>query len=231
MHYHLVHVGKCAGESVARAIIGVTSNLSIYHCGDAPERLADLILRPAPQDVFIVLMRNPIKRFISAFEWDLHSKSLNGDGETFKNPRWTKIYQTFRSANDLAEALSSANKARRIWAERSLSESGLHMQFDLGWYLPPVIANRLPEGRTHLIWTERIEDDTKAFFASQNLRPRAVNSSKDSYKQRLPEVRLTKALSPNAARNIRLASHASYTTMQVLIDRFGRADQISADDL
>jgi hypothetical protein len=217
--YHLVHVGKCAGESVIRTLQPQVAGLEIYHVHDANLRLADAVLRRDPSDIFIVLTRDPVDRFVSAFEWDLHSKSVEGDGRRLKNETWGRIFGAFLSANDLAEALTDPRRGRRQAAVAALRASKLHMQFDLGWYLPPQIASELPSGRTHVIRTERIGADLPRFLTSQGLRAAEAPVTKNSYKHRLPPERVTKTMSELARRNIRLASHATYATLALLESR------------
>ncbi|WP_108222578.1 hypothetical protein [Cereibacter azotoformans] len=219
MPYHLVHVGKCAGESVIRSLQPQVPDLQTYHVFDANLRLANAVLRRDPSDIFIVLTRDPVDRFVSAFEWDLHSKSVDGDGRRLQNEIWGRIFGAFQTANDLAEALTDPAAGRRQMAVSALTTSKLHMQFDLGWYLPPYIAAELPAGRTHLIRTERIGSDLARFMASQGLRKVEAPVTKNSYKHRLPPERVTKTMSELARRNVRLASHATYATLALIESR------------
>ncbi|MEL5879408.1 hypothetical protein [Cereibacter sphaeroides] len=219
MPYHLVHVGKCAGESVIRSLRPQVPDLHVYHVRDANLRLADAVLRRDPSDIFIVLTRDPVARFVSAFEWDFHSKSIDGDGRRLRNEVWGRIFEAFRTANDLAEALTDPASDRRQLAFSAFTASKLHMQFDLGWYLPPHIAAELPAGRTHLIRTERLGADLARFLVSQDLREVEAPVTKNAYKQRLPEDRVTKTLSDLARRNIRLASPATYATLALIESR------------
>ncbi|WP_096788037.1 hypothetical protein [Rhodobacter sp. CZR27] len=216
MRYHLVHVGKCGGESVIRALSPQVRNLSVHHVGEANQDIARAVLRREAEDVFIVLTRDPVSRFVSAFEWDLHSKSIGGDGVQMKNAQWARVFRNFQTANDLAEALTSPDDARRQVAHFALRGSKLHLQFDLGWYLPPHIAAELPAGRTHLVRTERMEQDLRAFMASQGMTFAGVPVTKNSYKHRLPPERLTPRMSDLARRNVLLASHATAATLRVL---------------
>ena len=216
MRYHLVHVGKCGGESVIRALGRSLGRLQVHHSVGANEAIADAVLRRDPKNAFIVLSRDPVARFISAFEWDLHSKSLDGDGETMKNAHWGRIYRGFRNANALAVALSSADRELRDLAHLAFDGSDLHMQFDLAWYLPPLIAGHLPAERTYLIRTESIDADMAALCRHLGLRDQRLPVTKNDYKHRLPADRLTRELSEEGRRNVMLKSHASYATMAEL---------------
>lgn len=219
MQCHLVHVGKCGGESVIEALHPQIGNLSVYHTAEGPDAVARRVLARDPADVFVVLWRETAARFVSAFEWDLHSKSLGGDGRRMRNARWQRVYRAFRNANVLAEALTDADAERRGEAEFALRDSKLHIQYDLGWYLPAHVAAELPAGRTHIIRTERLESDLRIFMEGAGLDFRGVRRRKSDYKRHLPPGRLTAALSARARRNIVLASHATAATERVIAAR------------
>lgn len=219
MVFHLVHVGKCGGESFIKALPRQISPLQVYHVGDSNELLARRILSRNTDDIFIVLLRDPVERFISAFEWDLYSKSLDNAGEILQNKIWARVYDTFRCANDLAESLSDQLDARRATAFFAMTASRLHVQFDLGWYLPPVIAAHLPARRTYLVRLETIESDMATFLSAHGLSSVPVSRTKDHYKHKLPPDRVTKELSDLARQNILNASHAALATRRILDTR------------
>jgi hypothetical protein len=225
MPVHLIHVGKCAGESVITTLRPSVRNLVVHHVFDANLKIATRVYQRNPQDIFLVLTRDPLARFVSAFEWDLYHKSVGNAGIEIQRPHWRPVYAAFRTANDLAEALSSPDRERRTMAEWTMRESKLHVALDLGWYVPPVIAAELPTGRSYLIRTERLAQDLAFFQTAFGVPVTAPAISKAGYRAALPPDRLTAALSPLAQRNIELFSHATYASLRVFQSRLAAPDR------
>ena len=183
---------------------------------------------PRPQDQFVLLLRDPVDRFISAFEWDLHSKSRDGTGRDLKNRVWQKIYDRFKTANDLAEALSSSQHARRDAAQFAMTQSQLHMAFDLGWYVPPLAALALPAGRTHVLRTHRLSEDMLALSKTLGLTTRDVPRTKNDYKHKLPQDRLTHGgLSDLGRRNLIAARPETTQTLEIIHNRLPQDDALT----
>jgi hypothetical protein len=215
---HLVHVGKCAGESVTKALEQHGLPFTEHHCGLANVEIADQVLTGEENDLFVILIRDPVSRFVSAFEWDLLEKFIARD-KPQDNPLWLPVYDTFDSANSLAEALTSPNADLRSVADHAMRSSHLHMHFDLAWYLPPQIAERLSRKNAFAIRTEHINDDFAGLLGRMGVPMKdgfSVPFSKNNYKSRIPEHRRTDKLSDLAARNVRSYSLASYETMLLL---------------
>ena len=71
-HLVFVHVGKCAGSSVSTALALSGVRFSHIHGVSQQPLVRDLVANP---DVyFLISTRDPIRRFVSAFNWDLHDK-------------------------------------------------------------------------------------------------------------------------------------------------------------
>jgi hypothetical protein len=215
---HLVHVGKCAGESVAKALEQHGLVFTEHHCGQANVEIADRVLAGDDNDLFVILVRDPVSRFVSAFEWDLLEKFIAGE-KPQDNPFWLPVYDTFDSANSLAEALTSPNASLRSVADYAMRSSHLHMHYDLAWYLPPHIAERLSRKNSHAIRTEHINDDFARLLDRVGVPMKdgfSVPFFKNNYKSRIPEHRRTDKLSDLAARNVRSYSLHCYETLRLL---------------
>lgn len=218
---HLVHVGKCAGESVADALQQHGLPFKEYHCGEANVEIADRVLAGKENDLFVILMRDPVSRFVSAFEWDLLEKFIARE-KPQENELWRRVYDTFDNANSLAEALTSMDAVLRAAADHAMRSSYLHMHFDLAWYLPPHIAERLSRKNAFAIRTEHINDDFARLLARVGVTKKdefSVPFSKHRYKSRIPDNRRTDKLSDLATRNVRSYSLTSYETMRILRER------------
>ena len=57
---HLIHIGKCAGSSIRNELIQKNVNFICFHCHT---------VEYDKNAKYIIVIRNPIKRFISAFNW------------------------------------------------------------------------------------------------------------------------------------------------------------------
>lgn len=217
LHYHLVHVGKCGGETIIKILCRKRLKYTTYHSGTADRDIHDAIVRQGTRDVFLIPLRDPCSRFISAFEWDLYSKVLTRPEKKAQNGAWQRIFNMFRTANDVAEALSDTDPKRREMAELALHASKLHMQMDLGWYLPPALARRLPPDRTHLLRTQHLDTDLPAFLEALGLRSSGpVPRTKSDYKRFIPPARLTSALSGRARENLARAKSDTMETLDIL---------------
>lgn len=218
---HLIHVGKCAGESVGKALEQHGLLFTEHHCGQANIDIADRVLAGEENDFFVILVRDPVSRFVSAFEWDLLEKFIARE-KPQDNPLWLPVYETFDNANSLAEALTSPDAGLRAVADHAMRSSHLHMHYDLAWYLPPHIAERLSRKNAFAIRTEHINDDFARLLARVGVTKKdgfTVPFSKNGYHSRIPEHRRTGQLSDLAARNVRSYSLTSYETMRILRKR------------
>jgi hypothetical protein len=98
MTVHFLHIGKTGGTAVRYALKPVAAQFGIVlHRHET--RLRDLAGAPA-----LLTFREPAARFVSAFNSRLHM------GQPRRNVPWregeTRAFTTFKTANDLAEALS-----------------------------------------------------------------------------------------------------------------------------
>lgn len=217
----LVHVGKCAGESVAAALQQHDTSFTEYHGGQANIEIADRVLAGRENDLFVILLRDPVSRFISAFEWDLLEKFIARDVPQ-DNPFWLPVYDTFDNANSLAEALTSPDAGLRAVADHAMRSSHLHMHYDLAWYLPPHIAEHLTRKNAVTIQNDRINEDFARLLRRIGVPLKSefsVPFSKHQYKSRIPQHRRTDKLSDLARRNVRAYSATSYETIRVLKQR------------
>lgn len=220
-HYQFLHVGKCGGETIIKSLRDQRLKCTAFHVGTSPQDIREVILRERDRDAYVVPLRDPFRRFVSAFEWDLYSKVLTKPGKRTKNGVWQRIFQMFRTANDVAEALSDSDSVRRETAELAVHSSSLHMQMDLGWYLPPDLAHRLPLDRTIFLRTSYLDGDIPAFLKTLGLTMNGpVPCTKSDYKKFIPRGRLTTSLSALAKDNLYHAKRETFETLDVLRSRF-----------
>lgn len=225
LHYHFLHVGKCGGETIIKTLRDQRLKYTAYHVGTTNRGIREAILREDDRDAFLVPFRDPFSRFVSAFEWDLYSKVLTRPGKRAKNRVWQRIFDTFMTANDVAEALSDVDAVKRETAELALHSSSLHMQMDLGWYLPPDLAHRLPLERTRLLRTRHLDHDIPAFLEALGLTINGpVPHTKSDYKKFIPHDRITSSLSALAKDNLSRTKQNTTETLDILRTRFPNYD-------
>jgi hypothetical protein len=145
-----IHVGKCSGTSVLYYLNANGVDIDEYHRKQPPN------LSPF---LYFIWIRNPIKRFISAFNHsksiiDFDIKGIEGNeiltldncpapskierkintGYAF-NPTYDNLVSEFHSANELAECLSSRNSSLRLRAQDLMNRPEEHIFKGIGWHL------------------------------------------------------------------------------------------------
>ena len=83
-HIIYIHIGKCAGTSTRDALLIARPKdvwIHEFHCYDSPKKLREILDIFSKQDKYtrqkillITTLRDPIKRFFSAFKWGLEGK-------------------------------------------------------------------------------------------------------------------------------------------------------------
>lgn len=176
-----VHIGKCAGSSINLILQKFQLPFEELHCFDANVILRERLNNDDGTNLYLISIRDPVERFVSAFNWDKYEKIIVNKTA---NPLWNEIYKNFTSVNDLVEALSTSNCHRRELAHKAVSASFLHMHLSVSWYIPYDIIEFLPKERTFLVRTENFFNDFYYFL-------------KDNYKITLEERDLQKDKSSN----------------------------------
>ena len=158
----IVHIGKCAGGSVLKALEKTFQNKQIqiieYHIFDANSILKQAI--PCSTDDnhihWIILTRDPIMRWISSFNWDYHLYRLNQKFYCHAEAR--NLLSHFNNCLELAKELAKNNEKAILLSKFSHLSFG-HMAMGQAWYLNEKLINYLRQERTSLIRTEKIEED------------------------------------------------------------------------
>ena len=192
---HFIHTGKCAGESIMRALKRDTRRIILleYHVFDADKSIRSslaLISKDEPEKhSFVIATRDPLKRWESSFNWDLHNLVLKRGISIEKSE-----FSRYRNVNHLAHGIANKEAdALRLgkWA---------HMGMGLSFYAPLELQNRLPQKQTYAIRLENINQDYVTFLknlSSENLSNKVnvslakgkeilVPKTKDSYKEDYP---------------------------------------------
>lgn len=164
----LVHVGKCAGGTVITTLRSLfpACNVKIwhYHVHDSRHLLSRVIDLQEQKANLLVLMltRDPLARFISAYNWDycLHVLQRTPYSQ-FKIDKW---YQKYPSARELIRALagnSTCDEAIRFARYKHYAYG--HMRMGISWYLSIDLLKELNPFRTFCIRVEHINEDLPSF--------------------------------------------------------------------
>ena len=194
----LIHIGKCAGESVLDALRMNFSheelNLCEFHIFDANQRLDQLFkkIKDTVQIHCLVTTRDPLARWVSAFNWDTHT--FHRSQQFFCHPNAVHFHQRYPSAKSLAAGLAKSEKEAINFASFHHLAYG-HIAMGADWYLPTTRRSHLNRATSSVIRTERIQQDYESCIRSilnqfTNLSDRqaiAVPKTKQSYQTRYPE--------------------------------------------
>ncbi len=231
----MIHVGKCAGSSVILSLSrALTDRYVMYemHTDVATRIIRDTLASKDEEFIYLIMLRDPIARFVSAYDWDKHSIFLAG---RVRNPVFRAHFEEFTNVDMLARALSSEDGAQ---AERALEFAQFgHMGMGQAWYMPPDVVEALPAGRSFLCETETLDRDLQRFaglmdsrYLEQRLQiPRDKADYKNAYDK--PDEIFGPPLSKLARRNLRIFLNDDYGTQRALKQRFGAIRDDQAQDL
>lgn len=225
-----IHVGKCGGTSIMHHFLTSGVDLQEYH-----------LARPQINTTnwYFLWIRNPLNRFVSAFnhskiilDFDISTcdqENLTLDncpapqkirnrinhGFTF-DPLYDHLINSFSSANELAESLSSSNQKQRMMAYNLMTHEREHIFKGLGWYLSNGLF--LKKCFRQLVFVGRIENFTRDFQRLCNLVsfPESCQGVPD--KKRANHKKLDCYLSDQAIKNLRkFYANSDYKTLATLV--------------
>jgi hypothetical protein len=201
-----IHIGKCGGTFIAHKF-----SLTGYHLKQPP--LDD------PSQKYIIWLRNPISRFISAFNFayclitsnvdplTAHELTLENSlapirlrnklitGYTFSE-EYDQLVSFFKTPNTLAEAITSSDNELREKALELMNHGSEHIYKGIGWYL--YNGDFIDKNHQNIIFVgtlENMQNDTNTLSITidktpLDIKPLRKNNGGDTY------------LSPLAIRNI-----------------------------
>lgn len=158
-----IHVGKCAGASVRTALLPILPRghtLHEMHCYDANRRIAAAVDQDDGRIEHLICARDPVERFVSAFNWDKHNLYLRG---YLAGTREGSGYARFATIDALARGLRSRDDAERQAATDLATSERLHMGMGQSWYTPLQVIERLPVERTTVIFSDAVRSGLLQF--------------------------------------------------------------------
>ncbi|MFD3322135.1 phytanoyl-CoA dioxygenase family protein [Alteromonas macleodii] len=186
-----------------------------YHCFDADVEVKKVILNQNSNDFFVISVRDPIDRYISAFNWEIFEKV---QGEKPLHKKWEELFDSFANANEMAEALSGSPAEREL-SNYGFTESHLHFHLGIAWHLPIECVCQLPKERTIVIKTETFNTDIRRMLKMLGKTSVELDTvkNKDS-KQFLSQLNVKdpKYLSNKAKENLKKVLKSDYDVLNKL---------------
>ncbi len=207
----LIHIGKCGGTAIRMFFKDQGINLNQFHT-----------IKPVIESnrKYIIWLRNPIRRFVSAFyhsyeliHFDTSNIDINNltifntlapgrikykmqNNHTF-SPEYDGLINYFKTANNLAESLSSTDIEVRTKANRLMNHPMEHIFKGLGWYLDN--GDFVKNHNDKILFVGKVESMTEDLNKLSELLGISLNNSK---KIRENKTKYDKHLSTLAIKNI-----------------------------
>ncbi|WP_146348353.1 sulfotransferase family 2 domain-containing protein [Phaeobacter marinintestinus] len=151
------HVGKCGGSAASIFLHRVLDDNYILfemHVQDADKKISE-ISKSHPDDfIFLIARRDPITRFVSAFNWDKHNLFLKG---AIKSGDINALYEEFPTVEAVALGLISTDPETKRRAKKFSRFA--HMGMGQSFYTPLDVLERIPSESMHVFDMETLEKD------------------------------------------------------------------------
>ena len=173
--FDLVHVCKCGGSSVVAELRAGGFEFEHFH-----------MRRPlaVPGHRYLVLVRDPVARFVSAFNWRYHllgqdllpaSRKEDPIARLRHRTEWEFLSQ-FENVNAFAERLVRSGE-HEVSAMNTMMGLIGHVPQGFVWYLDGLLNRIEPDQLVGVISTERLADDFQNVFG---FRPTAERNRNDA---------------------------------------------------
>ena len=202
---HIIHIGKCGGGSLLEELIEKKKIESIIcHC-EKP------IIKKNSK--YIILIRDPINRFISAFNWKMFrcttEEGCNFQGMSKPKSNIIEIegYKYWKNINNFAENLYDKNDNINDMALKLIKNSN-HLHFDINYYLEEILpfCNR---NNCDIIRYEFYNEDINKVFNIESI-------SKTSH---VYNKKYSKYISDKGIKNLRNFLEKDYNCFHILREK------------
>lgn len=150
----LIHIGKCGGLTARK-------ELSKKGVRFAPKHVTRVEFNKNKQ--YIILVRNPISRFASAFNWR-YKLVVEDQKQPDRLEGEKKLLEEYADANTLAESIYNAN-GDLLLDFKDGQHYIHHITEDIDFYIGNFLSSCNPENITAVLATETLEYDLKSNFA------------------------------------------------------------------
>ncbi|WP_250395029.1 hypothetical protein [Synechococcus sp. MU1655] len=177
-----VHIGKCGGSTV-RAEIKDSKLLE--------EKFASVKIIHAKQpkystnDSYLIVIRNPIQRVISAYNWRKHLVVESGVAERERRGEW-EVLNKYTSLNHIAELLyNPENEKLNSHVLTELYRIG-HMKKNISFYTEDLLRKLRPSQIYGVIKQHSISEDCIELLGSSDIgHEKRMHSSKEDKRKYL----------------------------------------------
>jgi hypothetical protein len=159
-HFDLVHVGKCGGASASIELSRHGFRFDHVHLR-RPQAAADRC--------YVVLVRDPIARFVSAFNWRrqlMLEGGFRGSEDPISRLRHDAertLLNSFKDVNSFAEALVP-RPGYDVSPILTMMQVIGHVPQGFAWYLDGLLDRITPTQLIGVVQMERFESDIERFF-------------------------------------------------------------------
>lgn len=160
--FDLVHVGKCGGGTINQELAAANYDFEHFHMRRPVAR---------PDRRYVILARDPVARFVSAFNWRMHlyrtgvlPRADATDGlSRLRHRAEEEFLQSFENANALAQQLVPAD-IRDVCPASVLMGLIGHVPQGFQWYLGRLLDLIEPRQIAGVVCTERLAEDFARLF-------------------------------------------------------------------
>ena len=183
MVYTIIHIGKCGGGNLRKMVKHNPEKYNIIHLKQ---------IKFNPNKKYIVLIRDPITRFVSAFNWkQLRIIDLNMMNKARKNEKKQFIY--WDNANHLAENIYHEDGSLNMDAYNFIKNDCNQMQKDISFHLK-YLLHKFNRKNCKVMKMETYERDFLNLFKEKWLGKRHKNNKKPTYLSEKAIINLKKFL-------------------------------------
>jgi hypothetical protein len=189
--FDLIHVGKCGGGTINKELLAANYDFEHFH-----------LRRPVarPDRRYVILARDPVARFVSAFNWRTHLYRTGCLPPANATDRLSQLRHraeeefllSYENANALAEKLDPTGKYE-VGPTSDLMGLIGHVPQGFRWYLGRLLEQIEPWQIAGVVCTERLAEDFGHLFgfrpAMELNRPAGNFSTNLSEKGRVNLVR------------------------------------------
>ena len=161
-----IHVGKCAGTTLINELskLFVGNKIPIYefHLFDSDILIRELVeqLKFYHNIHIVISTRDPLDRWISAYNWDLH---LYYSQEKYYCPvEAIELFRQYPNAKSLITGLMLQEVGAIELAQKKHFTFG-HMSRGVGWYISRELLQKIPSFNLSVISTSRLTKDFEEF--------------------------------------------------------------------
>ena len=194
--FTFVHIGKTGGSTIKKNLNQKSINFKHEHCCE---------IKYKPNKFYIISIRNPISRFISAFNWRyylLRTKIQKNDYEL-------KIYEKYKNVNYLAENLYINNELN-IELDKDINKiykkHPSHLGMDINFYIGKLLEKCSKKQILTVLKTETLNYDFNNFF---NLEIKEILKKNSNSSENISHL---------AYKNLKKYLKKDYDCIQKLID-------------